>query len=143
MTQVKRASRTFKILLQRLAPTAIIYTLMILLAALGYGLIEGADPLRSLYWATVTGFTVGFGDVLPSGAPGMLLCIVFIPASAITYLVLAAHIVGVVFDNRNEFTHEDEAKMFSDLAELRAEMQAVINHLGIQDKVTYSEEGCK
>lgn len=121
-------------LLKRIGPTAVIFAGLILLAALGYSVIEDADLLRSLYWAVVTGFTVGFGDVLPSGGAGMLLCIFYIPAASVTYLVLAAHIVGVVLDDRNKFTHEEQH-------EILCEVQALVEHFKVQ--VDYSEAGAK
>lgn len=138
-----RSLWTMKTLLQRLGPTALVFILIVVLGSTVFGLIEGTDPLRSLYWGVVTAFTIGFGDVLPSGAPGMILTILYIPATCLSYLVLGAHVVGVVLENRNEFTHEEQQKMFDNQTEMRAELQTLINHLGLTDKVNYTEEGCK
>lgn len=138
-----RSLWTLKTLLQRLGPTALVFTGIVLAGAIAFMLIENTDFLRSLYWAVVTAFTIGFGDVLPSGGPGMILVLLYIPATCLSYLVLGAHVVGVVLENRNEFTHEEQTKMFENQLEMRAELQALIEHLGIAEKVDYSEDGCK
>ncbi len=104
----KRLIRLFN----RLLHTALVFLGLIVTAAVAYFFIEGLNGIdgavRALYWSVVTGFTVGFGDVLPSGIPGMLLCIFYIPASAITFLFLGAHIVADVIDDRTVNTDEEQ-----------------------------------
>lgn len=137
-----RSLWTLRTLLNRLGPTAAFFVGLMTVAAVVFYLTTDTTLLNSFYWSIVTGFTVGFGDVLPVAAPSIVLTMVYIPLVSITYLVFAAHIVGVVLDSRSDFTKEDEARMFANQLEMRAELQALVDHLDIANKVDYSEEGC-
>jgi hypothetical protein len=95
--------------------------------AIAYGIIEGKGFIASMWWATVTGFTVGYGDQYPQTTAGRGVGEWLIVSSWILSLCAAALITATLVQNRDEFSHEEQEWM-------KASLVRIENALGIDDQ---------
>ena len=75
-----------------------------------FGVIDDAA-----WWATVTGFTVGYGDIYPETRPGRVVGHIYIVGMWLLLALLLALIVDAVKVFRDQFTHEEQEEMKSEL----------------------------
>lgn len=83
-----------------------------------FSVVEDKSLFDGQWWATVTGFTVGYGDFYPETTIGRLVAMFYIISMAVLWLVLAAHIVASVIEDKNMFTHEEQERMEACLLEI-------------------------
>lgn len=76
---------------------------------LAFAALEPDDNwLVGLYWSSVTGSTTGFGDVLPSSVPSMLLTMYAIASSWVLNLVVATLLIKNVIPEPHLFTDAEQ-----------------------------------
>ena len=84
----------------------------------------------SLYWAAISGFTVGFGDFAPATQTGRLVCIFFLPFAVAVIGEMLSQIAGVYMSHQREAS---ESKLFqraltlSDLKRLDADNDGIVD----------------
>jgi len=71
----------------------VIWILTLLGGSFGIGAYEDWDGLRCVYFAIVSGSTVGFGDFAPESQEGKTICIIWLPVC----IALTAHAFGTIF----------------------------------------------
>mmetsp|Transcript_18878 Transcript_18878/g.31213 ORF Transcript_18878/g.31213 Transcript_18878/m.31213 type:complete len:366 (-) Transcript_18878:314-1411(-) len=80
---------------------------LILLLGICYGtLVEGWTVVESLYFATVTASTVGYGDFSPSEQWSRLLCVLLLPLAVTIFCEVLGRIAGVYLDYKIELQEE-------------------------------------
>lgn len=98
--------------------------MVVLLAGGLFALFEGKDLFSGIWWAVVTGFTVGYGDIAPASAGGRIVGALLMTFS--TWVILPLIIVLFIkkhSPDRNEFTDEEQKKILAALTYLQgAEM---------------------
>jgi voltage-gated potassium channel len=99
--------------------------LLTVLAAIAYSYFEGKGIMESLWWATVTLFTVGYGDMYPQTAGGRVVAILLM---AITLLLIIPLITTLltkraVVDN-DAFKHSEQEQLKRDAAQAREDAGA-------------------
>jgi voltage-gated potassium channel len=99
---LQNATDTFKEL-------AAIFIVMIVLGGVAYSLVEGKDVLDGIWWAFVTAFTVGYGDVVPGTMWGRLIAVILMSLSifVIVPLVTALMTKKMVVDD-DSWTAEEQ-----------------------------------
>jgi len=70
-----------------------IWILTLLGGSFGIGAYEDWDGLRCVYFAIVSGSTVGFGDFAPESQEGKMICIIWLPVC----IALTANAFGTIF----------------------------------------------
>lgn len=104
-------------ILSRVLPSLLIFQGILALFALLSWLTQGHSILDSIYWSTIVGYTVGFGDILPANDFGKIMCIIMVPIKAMLFTIVAGHIFSIINENRQ--------------SELMSEVQALVDHFGI------------
>lgn len=86
-----------------------IYFLIIMSSGFLYSVFEGKSLTDGIWWAIVTGLTVGYGDLYPTTLPGKIVSILLMH-SVILFIIplIVARIVTKVINNRHEFTHREQ-----------------------------------
>lgn len=95
-----------------------LFLILVLVAGTLFALFEGKDFLAGLWWAFVTGFTVGYGDIAPATAGGRVTGVVLMSLS--TWVILPLIIVAFIkkhSPNRNEFTDYEQKEILRLLRE--------------------------
>lgn len=79
--------------------------------------------LDSLYWATVTSLTIGYGDISPQTAAGKLMTMVFahLWVFGIAPLIIT-NILTMTLEDRNAFTHEEQEEIKNLLKDIRSQV---------------------
>lgn len=95
------------------------YLISILLASTLFSVIENHSIIDSLYWASITSLTIGYGDLSPNTNLGKILSIVF-GHFWIFFIIpsVISHILANLIKNRNEFTHEEQEEIKSTLSKI-------------------------
>ncbi len=83
---------------RRLLPPTILLASIIILAIVGYALLEGWTALESIYMAIITIFTVGFQEIRPLSSAGKILTIVIIIGGVGTAFYAAVKAVEIIVE---------------------------------------------
>lgn len=99
---------------------AFLYITSVVVCACLFSWIEGREMIDSLYWATVTSLTIGYGDISPQTAAGRLMTMVFahLWVFGIAPLIIT-NILTMTLEDRNAFTHEEQEEMKALLKDIR------------------------
>ena len=102
--------------------TEIIIYYLIILGASGllFSYFEDKPLFESFWWACVTGLTIGYGDLYPVTVGGKIVAIVLMHAVPLIIIpLIVTHLLTSVIENKNEFTHEEQEELKSDIKEIK------------------------
>lgn len=102
----------------------LVYGAILLFAATLFSYFEGKSFIDSLYWAGITGPSVGYGDVTPQTVAGKILSVLFAHVALffIVPLYTARLAMRLIVDS-DTFTHEEQEQIKELLIEVREEMK--------------------
>lgn len=98
-----------------------LFIIAVLIAGGLFALFEGKDYISSVWWAVVTGFTVGYGDIAPLTVGGRIVGTLLMTFS--TWIILPLIIVTFIkkhSPDRNEFTDEEQKEILAALRVINA-----------------------
>jgi voltage-gated potassium channel len=109
-------------------PEIIAYYLVILLLSGGlFAYFEDKPIFESLWWACVTGLTIGYGDMYPVTVGGKFVAIFLMHAVPLVIIpLIVAHLLTNVLENKDAFTHEEQEQ-------IKADLQLIKSKLGIEE----------
>lgn len=90
-----------------------------------FSLLEGKSFFEGQWWATVSGFTVGYGDLYPSTTTGRLIAMAYIATMAALWLILGAHIVATIIEDKNLFSNEEQERLEACVLEIAQKLKIV------------------
>jgi len=89
-----------------------LYVVLLLACASLYSVFEGVSFSTSLWWASVTAMTVGYGDIYPATVGGKFVSAFLMHSSVLFILpLLIGHMCGKCIKDANEFTHEEQEEI--------------------------------
>ncbi|KPF68804.1 hypothetical protein IP84_08965 [beta proteobacterium AAP99] len=101
-----------------------IYAASLLLAALGFALLENKSFTDGLWWAVVTALTIGYGDLSPATPAGRVMGIAF-GHFWIFFVVpmIVANIIMHLVDDRHLFSDEEQRELLERLRRVEAHLE--------------------
>lgn len=99
----------------------LIYGLLLLGSAALYAISESKTFADSLWWAVVTATTTGYGDMYPITLGGRLVATLLMHLSPMVIVpLLIVRFTQLIIENKDEFNHEEQEAMKTELKEIRA-----------------------
>lgn len=101
-------------------------------SGLAYAAVEDVHWSDGIWWAVVTGFTVGYGDFFPTTGGGRVLGSFLIIMMFALALCLGAQITSRLIEDHDEFTHEEQEEikvLLRQVIDLQQENLALIERL--------------
>lgn len=109
--------------------TAVAYVLSVIIGATLFSYVEDKSWFNSVYWAITTALTVGYGEIVPATVAGKLIFIFFGHLWIVMLIpCVIANIIVRVLRNQNEFTHDEQEAIKSELHEIK--MMLLLNKKG-------------
>ncbi len=103
------------------------YLFILLLSGSLFAYFEDKPIFESLWWACVTGLTIGYGDMYPVTVGGKIVAIFLMHAVPLVIIpLIVAHLLTNVLENKDAFTHEEQEQIKNDL-------ELIKSKLGIED----------
>jgi voltage-gated potassium channel len=105
---------------------ALIYSGMLLLAALFFAAFEERPFFESLYWAATTATSTGYGDISAKTTGGMILSVLLMHASIFVIApLIIVRLIERLNEDRHEFTHEEQERILATLARLEERLERI------------------
>ena len=96
------------------------YLVILASSAFLFSYLEEKPLFESFWWAIVTGLTIGYGDLYPVTVGGKIVAITLMHLVPLIIIpLIVARLLITVIENRNEFTHEEQEEMRSDIKEIK------------------------
>jgi voltage-gated potassium channel Kch len=106
------------------ATVAVIYTVIVIVAAGAYDLAEGKNITDSLWWAFTTATTTGYGDMYPVTWVGRCIALFLMHfGPGFAFPVMTALITAKLVVDSDAFTHAEQEQIKADLAAIREMME--------------------
>lgn len=104
-----------------------LYIISLVVCALLFAWLESRSFLDSIWWASVTSLTIGYGDIAPVTTAGRVMAMIFSHfwIFGIAPLVIT-NMLNVVCEDRNVFTDEEQKQVLALLVELEERTRKVI-----------------
>jgi voltage-gated potassium channel len=116
MKKLKAATDTLREL-------AVIYIVLLSIAALLFMLLEGQPFLDSLYWAGTTATSTGYGDISPKTVGGKTLAFVLMHLSIFGIApLIVVRLIDRLNENRDAFTHEEQLHILHGIERIEARL---------------------
>ncbi len=97
------------------------YVLVIVVSALIYGYVEDKSIFDALWWACVTGLTIGYGDMYPVTLGGKIVALGLMHIVPLVIIpLIVARLLGTVIEDANQFTHDEQEEIKSDLKSIKS-----------------------
>ncbi len=98
----------------RLGLVVVIYIASLLLAASLFSVVEHKTYFESLWWASVTSLTIGYGDITPVTTLGRVIGIIFGHFWIFTIIpTIVANIVVNLIENKDAFTDSEQKELMN------------------------------
>ena len=102
----------------------ITFVVLMLVASVGYSVVESTAFLDAIYWAIITATTLGYGDFSPHSGAGKVLTIGLICSTVFIFIpTITANLASKLIVDRDAFTHEEQEEIKTALIRVEALLQ--------------------
>lgn len=102
---------------------ALLYGVLLLVAAGLVTYLEGVDFLSSLYWAATTATSTGYGDISPKTGAGQFVAVALMHLSIFFVApLIVVRLIERLNENRDAFTHEEQLHILEALARIETRL---------------------
>lgn len=101
-----------------------IYLIIMLSAAALFCFIEDKTFFESLWWASATAMTVGYGDIYPATVIGKILAMVLmhvVPLGIVPLIIV--RLTSNIIEDKNQFTDEEQKEILALLREILSKQE--------------------
>jgi hypothetical protein len=82
---------------------------------MAYWAVEGSGPIKSLWWAVVTGSTVGYGDIYPQTTPGRGIAACVIISMVVLGWLAGAHLTAWLIMDPDAWTDAEQRRVMQQI----------------------------
>ncbi|HKP69248.1 MAG TPA: potassium channel family protein [Pyrinomonadaceae bacterium] len=92
-----------------------------------FSLFEDKPFFESLWWACVTGLTIGYGDMYPITTGGKIVALGLMHIVPLIIIpLIVARLLLTVIEDKNQFSHDEQESLKTDIKQIK-------RALGLQD----------
>ncbi|MEQ1923867.1 MAG: potassium channel family protein [Pyrinomonadaceae bacterium] len=92
------------------------YILVLGLSGLAFSYLEDKPILESMWWACVTGMTIGYGDIYPVTVGGKFVAIFLMHVVPLIIIpLIVARLLIHVIEDQHKFSHDEQEEMKQDI----------------------------
>jgi voltage-gated potassium channel len=96
------------------------YVLVIAGCGAMFSYLEDKPIGDSLWWACVTGLTIGYGDMYPVTAGGKIVALMLMHIVPLIIIpLIVARLLTTVIEDSNQFSHAEQEEMKRDIKEIK------------------------
>lgn len=106
--------------------TEILFYYILVIAGSGFlfAYFEDKSVPDSLWWACVTGLTIGYGDLYPVTAGGKVVALALMHIVPLVIIpLIVARLLTNVIEDANQFSHEEQEELKSDIKAIKEALQ--------------------
>lgn len=104
------------------------YVLVIAGSGFLFSYFEDKPIGDSLWWACVTGLTIGYGDLYPVTTGGKIVAIALMHIVPLIIIpLIVARLLTSVIEDANQFSHDEQESIKKDLREIKETLTAIKN----------------
>ncbi|HEY2847629.1 MAG TPA: potassium channel family protein [Pyrinomonadaceae bacterium] len=100
------------------------YLIVLLICGVAYSFIEDKPFFDAMWWACVTGLTIGYGDMYPVTVGGKIVALVLmhVVPLVIIPLIITRLLTSVVVD-KDAWTDEEQEQLKADIIKIKAALK--------------------
>lgn len=115
--KIKKATDTF-------FEIFVIYVVFMALAGVLFSWVEDKTLFDSIWWASATAMTVGYGDIFPVTIVGKILGMFLMHFVVLVIApLIVVRLTGKIIEDQNQFTAEEQEQIKNDLKEIKGLLQ--------------------
>jgi len=85
-----------------------------------FSYLEDKPFFESLWWACVTGLTIGYGDLYPVTVGGKIVALFLMHVVPLLIIpLIVARLLMTVIEDKNQFSHEEQEELKADIKEIK------------------------
>jgi voltage-gated potassium channel len=102
------------------------YIAVIAGSAFLFAYFEDKPISDSLWWACVTGLTIGYGDLYPVTVEGKIVALALMHIVPLVIIpLIVARLLTSVIEDANQFSHEEQESIKADIKEIKESLAAL------------------
>ncbi len=96
------------------------YLATLALSGVLFSYFETKPLFESMWWACVTGLTIGYGDLYPVTVGGKIVAIALMHIVPLIIVpLIVARLLITVIEDQNQFSHDEQEEMKKDIKEIK------------------------